>query len=96
MKPGLKTHAGNSREIRRIKENGVIIPPEKLSGDALGGLVEEFVSRDGTDTGYENKSLPNDVKAVKRQLRQGEAFIVYDQNTGTCNIVHRDDLNASE
>jgi uncharacterized protein YheU (UPF0270 family) len=79
-----------------MNENGVIIPCEKLSVDALNGLIEEFVTRDGTDTGYEKKSLPNDVESVKRQLRQGKAFIVYDQTKGTCNIVHRDDLKKSE
>ncbi len=79
-----------------MNENGVIIPFEKLSMDVLDGLIEEFVTRDGTDTGYENKSLPGDVDAVKKQLEQGNAFIVYDQKTGTCNIVHKDDLKKSE
>ena len=81
---------------RPMNEDGVIIPYSQLSPEALQGLVEDFVTKDGTDTGYAKKSLRNDVKAVKRQLRQGKAFIVFDQTTGTCNIVHREDLKESE
>jgi uncharacterized protein YheU (UPF0270 family) len=46
----------------------MIIPYDKLSLKALQALIEEFVTRDGTDTGYEKKSLENDVAMVKRQL----------------------------
>jgi len=79
-----------------MNEDGVIIPYDQLSPEALQGLVEDFVTKDGTDTGYAKKSLQNDVGAVKRQLRQGKALIVYDQTTGTCNIVHQVDLKKSE
>ena len=73
-------------------KSGIIIPYEKLSMEALEGLIEEFVTRDGTDTGYEKKSLVNDVAMVKRQLKRGDAVIVYDNSTKTSNIVPRDHL----
>ena len=73
-------------------KSGMIIPYEKLSTEALEGLVEEFVTRDGTDTGYEKKSIENDVAMVKRQLKRGDAVIVYDMSTETSNIVSRDHL----
>ena len=79
-----------------MNEDGVIIPHGKLKPGVLHGLIEEFVTRDGTDTGYAKKSLQNDVEAVKRQLRQKKAFIVYDETTRTCNIVHGEDLKESE
>ncbi len=71
----------------------MIIPFEKLSPEALQGLIEDFVTRDGTDTGYEKKSIEKDVAMVKRQLQRGDAVIVYDENTKTANIVLKDDLN---
>ena len=37
----------------------MIISHEKLSTEVLQALNEEFVTRDGTDTGYDNKSLVN-------------------------------------
>ena len=73
-------------------KSGIIIPYEKLSMEALEGLIEEFVTRDGTDTGYEKKSFVNDVAMVKRQLKRGDAVIVYDKSTKTSNIVPRDHL----
>ena len=70
----------------------MIISHEKLSPEALQALIEEFVTRDGTDTGYEKKSLVNDVAMVKRQQKRGDAVIVYDKGTKTSNIVPRDHL----
>ena len=74
----------------------VIIPYDKLSPEVLQALIEEFVTRDGTDTGYEKKSFENDVAMVKRQLKRDEAVIVYDQNTQTSNIVLKDHLEKSQ
>ena len=74
----------------------MIIPYDKLSPEALQTLIEEFVTRDGTDTGYEKKSFENDVAMVKKQLKRGDAVIVYDQNTQTSNIVLKDHLEKSQ
>jgi uncharacterized protein len=67
----------------------MIIPYEKLSRTALHGLIEEFVTREGTDSGYTEKSLNENVEMVMKQLRRGEAFIVYDEATQTTNIVSK-------
>ena len=77
---------------KNINRKLMIIPYDKLSPEALQALIEEFVTRDGTDTGYEKKSIENDVAMVKRQLKRGEAVIVYDQSTKTSNIVPKDRL----
>ena len=50
----------------------VQIPVEALSGQALDGLLEEFVTRDGTDYGAEERTLDDKKSAVRRQLRRGE------------------------
>ena len=70
----------------------MIIPYEKLSREALRGLIEEFVTRDGTDSGYTQKSLDENVAMVKRQLEKREAFIVYDEVSRSANIVSGRDL----
>jgi len=77
---------------KNINRKVMIIPYDKLSPEALQALIEEFVTRDGTDTGYEKKSIENDVAMVKRQLKRGDAVIVYDQSTKTNNIVPKDRL----
>lgn len=68
---------------------GLEIPYQQLSTDALRGLIEEFVSRDGTDYGEREVPLDEKVAAVERQLRAGEAVILYDPDTYTCTIISR-------
>lgn len=65
----------------------LVIPHRDLSPEALTGLIEEFVTRDGTDSGYLLGSLHENVAMVRRQLDAGEAFIVFDDQLKTCNIV---------
>ena len=71
----------------------MIIPYEKLSPEALFGLIEEFITRDGTDSGYTEKSIEENVEMVMVQLRRGDAFIVYDEATQTANIISKGMLN---
>ncbi|HXI10158.1 MAG TPA: YheU family protein [Thermodesulfobacteriota bacterium] len=68
------------------------IPYDLLSADALRSLVEEFVTREGTDYGHTEWDLERKVEAVMRQLKYGEAAIVYDEESGTPNIVLKKDL----
>ena len=73
---------------------GIIIPHDKLSQEALQGLIEEFVTRGGTDTGYTDGSLEESVEMVERQLKRGDVFIVYDEATQTANIVPKEDIRS--
>ena len=76
----------------------MIVPYEKLSPEALRGLIEEFVTRDGTDSGYVGKTIEQNIVLVNKQLEKGEAFIVYDAKENTCNIVtmeHAEKLKMS-
>jgi uncharacterized protein len=76
---------GNS--LQRMTMGGMIIPYERLSQEALHGLINEFVTRPGTDTGYTETTLEQNIDMVKRQLKRGDAIIVYDETTQTANIV---------
>jgi len=57
------------------------------ANNKLQGLIEEFVTREGTDTGYTDGSLDENVEMVRRQLKRGDVLIVYDGDTQTANIV---------
>ena len=65
----------------------VFIPHTELSADALRGVVESFVLREGTDYGEREYSLEQKLAHVYRQLERGEAQIVFDPNTETIDIV---------
>jgi uncharacterized protein YheU (UPF0270 family) len=81
----------------------LVIPYDQLSPEALSGLIGEFVTRDGTDSGYTRGTLAENVAMVRRQLDAGEAVVVFDSRTQTCNIVPAEvvrenmpkDLNAN-
>ena len=67
--------------------SGIEVPVSALSRDALRALVEEFVTRDGTDYGVVERSLDAKVAAVLHQLDRGEVRIVFDPESETTSIV---------
>lgn len=69
---------------------GLLIPTEQLSADALQGLMEEFIMREGTDYGEVEWSLEQKVEQVRLQLRRGDAVVVFDIATESCTIMPRD------
>lgn len=77
------------------REAMLVIPHNQLSPEALSGLIEEFVTRDGTDSGYTRGSLAENVARVRRQLDAGQAVIVYDARTQTGNIVPAETLREN-
>ena len=66
-------------------EPGIRIQPEQLTPEALRRVIEEFVTRDGTElTDSQTK-----IDEVTELLRRGEAEIWFDPATRTCNLVPR-------
>lgn len=70
----------------------MIVPANFLSADALSGLIEEFVTRDGTDYGEQEVSLAERVAQVRRQIEKGEALIHFDAASETTTIIAAADL----
>jgi len=62
--------------------------------DALQGLLEEYVLREGTDYGWVELTLDEKVARAFQQLEKGEVHIVYDEISETCNVVLNQDLAA--
>ncbi len=61
----------------------MIIPYQKLSPEALRGVIGELVTRDGTElTDADTK-----IEQVMRQLEHGKLVITYDLDTMTCRVV---------
>lgn len=67
------------------------IPHDQLSPEALHGLIEEFVTRDGTDYGEVEIPLETKISQVLNKLGSGNAVIVFDPKTETCTILRGDD-----
>jgi uncharacterized protein YheU (UPF0270 family) len=65
----------------------VAVPHTELSAEALRGVVESFVLREGTDYGERDVPHEQKVSQVIRQLERGEAQIMFDPVTSTVDIV---------
>lgn len=64
----------------------VELPLGDLSKEALRGIIEEYVTREGTDYGSQEYSLEQKVEQVRRQLASGLAVILFDPVTESCSI----------
>lgn len=72
----------------------MLIPHTLLEPETLARLLEDFVTRDGTDNGYE-ASLEQRTERLLGQLDKGEVLIVYHPDTGDTSLAHRRDVPAS-
>ena len=61
----------------------MLIPVAQLSHAALRAVVEEFVTRDGTD----HSSIEQRIEKVLQQLDEGRVELHFDDYTKTCNIL---------
>lgn len=77
-----------------MSEEIIQIPIDALSAEALDGLIEEFVTSEGTDYGTVEYTLDQKRAAVMRQLRSGDAVIIFNPDKSSANIVHKRDLLA--
>ena len=64
---------------------------DQLSSEALEEIITQFVSRDGSDSGNVDAAFEKKVESVKSQLKSGNALILYDPETQSCNIVSKND-----
>ena len=75
-----------------LLENAVIVPYEALSAEALRGVVEEFVMREGTDYGAREVPADEKTEQVLEHLRKGQAVILFDPASETCTIARREEV----
>jgi uncharacterized protein YheU (UPF0270 family) len=64
----------------------VNVPHAELSADALRGVIESFVLREGTDYGHLDVAFETKIAQVLRQLERGEAGIIFDPLTESIDI----------
>jgi uncharacterized protein len=65
----------------------VPVPHTQLTAEALRGVVESFILREGTDYGERESTFEGKVVQVLRQLERGEARILFDPASESIDIV---------
>ena len=74
----------------------LVIPHQELNPDTLRAMLEDFVTRDGTDYGELETPIAQRIDLVLRQLRAGKAFILYDAEAASFTIGSAEHLRAAE
>jgi uncharacterized protein len=72
----------------------VAIPYAQLSSEALQGVIESFVLREGTEYGEREFTLAEKRLHVLHQLERGEAQILFDPQSQSVDIVVTPKLGA--
>ena len=65
----------------------MVIPYQKLQHETLINLIKEFVMREGTDYTHNDYSIETKIDSVLKQLKSGQAMIVFDEEEQTFNII---------
>jgi uncharacterized protein len=65
------------------------IPWQRLAEETLTAILEEYVTREGTDYGTQDFTLTEKVAQIRLQLKRGEAIIDFDPDTETCHLLPR-------
>jgi len=68
----------------------VEIPLELLSPEALAGVLESFVLREGTDYGAVELTFEQKVAQLRAAVERGEARIVFDPDTESVTVLPRE------
>lgn len=65
----------------------MIIPFNQISPEALDGIIEAYILREGTDYGLHEYSMADKKAQVRTQLEQGEIVLVYSELHETVNLL---------
>lgn len=68
-------------------EEGVEVPYKQIDPDTLRRMIQEFVTRDGSDWAESGCTLEDKVKQVLRQLKNKQVKVVFDLKTQTANLI---------
>lgn len=69
----------------------MLIPYDQLEAETLTRLIEDFVTRDGTDNG-DDTPLETRVLRVRQALAKGLAFILFDVESQQCQLLPKHDI----
>ncbi|HPI39858.1 MAG TPA: YheU family protein [Pseudobdellovibrionaceae bacterium] len=63
------------------------ISPEQLSKEALWGVIENFILREGTDYGQIEMTFEKKAEQVQKQIEKGEIKIVFDLTSESVSLL---------
>ncbi len=74
------------------KPGHVEVPIGSLSPEALSRIIDDLVTRDGTDYGAVEKTREQKAAALLRLLERGEGRLVFDPATESISVLTKHEL----
>lgn len=69
-----------------MADQSLKIPWQDLSDETLNAVIEDFVTREGTEYGHSEVSLETKIMQVKTQLQANHLYISYDSDSGSVSL----------
>ncbi|WP_374442120.1 YheU family protein [Pseudomonas panipatensis] len=69
----------------------MLIPYDLIEAETLNNLLEDFVTRDGTDNG-DDTLLQTRVERARHALQRGEAVIVFEPESQQCQLMLKSEV----
>lgn len=69
----------------------MLIPHDLIEADTLNNLLEDFVTREGTDNG-DDTPLDVRVERARHALKRGQAVIVFDPESQQCQLMLKSEV----
>lgn len=64
----------------------LVVPHDRLSPEALRGVIDDFITRGDVEAGHAEYSLDEKRAQVMSQLRDGTVVVRFDAGTQTCTL----------
>jgi len=69
----------------------VEVPWQHLSPEALNNLIEEFVTRDGTDYGAHEILIRDKAEDLLTKIKNKSVLIFFDEASESCQLIYKED-----
>jgi uncharacterized protein len=70
-------------------ERPVLIAPQDLSAEALAGIIENFILREGTDYGVHEVDFEKKFSQVRKKIETSEFLITFDPSSESVTLLTR-------
>lgn len=74
----------------------VEIPWTALSREALQGVIDDFLLREGTDYGAVEVEYSKKVERIRKQLESGDIRILFDPESGSVTLMTEKDWSRAQ
>lgn len=70
----------------------MIIPPSSLGPETLTNLLQDYITREGTDYGEVELTLEEKLDILRPQVLNSRVLIIYDESSGSFTLMPANEL----